>query len=70
MSMAARPAAHPVAITRSSGVTRSRAAAPISPPPTAVTSRPTVSTSHHSRLGPVAASNARRETKGATPVPT
>jgi hypothetical protein len=32
-----------------------------------VTSAPTVCTSHHSDLGPVMASNARRETNGRTP---
>jgi hypothetical protein len=51
-------------------VARSDAAAPTRPAPTEATSRPTVSTSHHSRLGPVTASKARRDANGATPVAT
>jgi hypothetical protein len=51
-SIPARPAAHPVAMASSSGVTRSRTPALISPPPTAVTSAATVCTSYHSPLRP------------------
>src|SRR4051794_30747693 len=59
MSIAASEAALPAATPSTSGDVRRRAPAASMAPPATVTSSPTVSTSHHSRFGPVTASHAR-----------